>query len=161
MNAATRTTASRKAMRVATVFTGAAAAAVGFAPTALAAPVHAAAQGHPAQANGRAQEMRPDANSIQSRGCTTNTWLHIEYSEFLRSDLCKQFGFAGSMKPAGGTLAMTAQCGGNNVGNIYYSSHTSLPYYQGAKYRSFSPFKVVSKVSIFYWSGTEKCAWPR
>ena len=92
MNTATSRTTSRKAMRVATVFTGAAAAAVGFAPGALAAPGHAAAQGQAAQANGKAQALMPD--NTQSRGCTTNAWLHIEYYSAFRS-LCRQFGFVG------------------------------------------------------------------
>jgi hypothetical protein len=162
MNTATRKTTSRQAMRVATVFTGAAAAAVGFAPAALAAPGHAAAQDHPARANGKAQAMAP-ASSIRSAGCTTNTWLHIQYSSLLRDALCKQFGFAGKMRPVtpdGDTLAMNAQCGGNNIGNIYYSGK-KLPYAQGTSYRSFNPFRVVSYVSIRKWSGTDECAWPR
>jgi hypothetical protein len=159
MNTDTRTTTSRKAMRVATVFTGAAAAAVGFAPTALAAPVHAAAQGHLTQANGRAQAMTPDANSIKSRGCTTNTWLHIQYFSTFRA-LCRQFGFAGEMTPKSAPLRMTAQCGGNNVGTIYHSSGKSLSFYQGTTYRPFTTNLYVSKVSIYFWNGTEQCAWP-
>ena len=80
MNAATRTTTSRKAMRVATCFTGAAAAAVAFAPAALAAPGHAPAQGHTALVNGKTQAVKPDT-TIKSRGCHTSDahWLHIEY----------------------------------------------------------------------------------
>jgi hypothetical protein len=160
MNAATRKTTSRQAMRVATVFTGAAAAAVGFAPAALAAPGHAAAQDHPARATGKAQAMRPDKGSIRSAGCTTNTWLHIEYHSIFRV-LCKQFGFAGKLTyPYSlSLLAMSAQCGGNNIGNIYYSGK-KLPYAQGTSYRSFNPSLIVSAVSIRKWSGTDECAWP-
>jgi hypothetical protein len=148
-------------MRVATVFTGAAAAAVGFAPAALAAPGHAAAQAHPARANGKAQAMAPDANSIRSAGCTTNTWVHIEYSELFRTTLCRAVGFEGRMKLKSADLAMYAQCGGNNVGTIYYSGGKSLSYAQGTTYRPISPTLFVSSVSILYWKGTEQCAWPR
>jgi hypothetical protein len=147
-------------MRVATVFTGAAAAAVGFAPAAMAAPVDAAAQGHLAQANGRAQAMRLDANSIKSSGCTTNTWLHVEYFSPVR-ELCKAFGFAGKMKPLGAPLEMSAQCGGNNYGTIFSSQGKKTPYGPGTTYREFSLPISVSYVSITHWNGTDKCAWPR
>lgn len=55
------TVSSRKAMRVATVFTGAAATAVAFAPSALAAPARAQTHGHPApthRAARRTKQMR-------------------------------------------------------------------------------------------------------
>jgi hypothetical protein len=146
-------------MRVATVFTGAAAAAVGFAPAALAAPGHAAAQGHPARANARAQAMRPDTGSIRSTGCTTNTWVHIEYSTLFITDYCRAIGFEGRMKLKSAPLAMNAQCGGNNVGTIYYDGGGSLSYGQGTTYRPV--YHSVSSVSILYWKGTEQCAWPR
>jgi hypothetical protein len=162
MATATRTTTSRKAMRVATVFTGAAAAAVGFAPGAVAAPGHAAAQGHAALANGKAQALAP-ASGTQSRGCTTNTWLHIQYWSTFRP-LCRQFGFVGDAHPLSKTngrwLEMTAQCGGNNVGHIYSPYGPSIPYRQGSTYRAFNRVSI-SLVSISRYSGTETCAWPR
>ena len=65
------------------------------------------------------------------------------------------------MKLKSADLAMYAQCGGNNVGTIYYSGGKSLSYAQGTTYRPISPTLFVSSVSILYWKGTEQCAWPR
>jgi hypothetical protein len=163
MNASTRTTTSRKAMRVATVFTGAAAAAVGFAPGAVAAPGHAAAQGHAALANGTARALAPDTTS---RGCTTNSWLHIQYSSYFRA-LCRQFGGVGYAYPlttgGGFQLEMTAQCGGNNIGRIYPESAPAKPitYRQGTTYRTFPHVVDISFLSISGYGGHDKCAWPR
>jgi hypothetical protein len=159
MSTATRRATSRKAMRVATVFTGAAATAVAFAPAALAAPGHAPAQGHTALVNGKTRAVRPDnTGSIRSKGCGTSDvhWLHIEYASFFRSKLCKAFGFRGYMTDG---QDMYAQCGGNNYGNIFGSKGT-LSFGPGNTYRSF-PRRNISAVSIYFWSGTDQCRWPR
>jgi hypothetical protein len=144
-------------MRVATVFTGAAAAAVAFAPGAMAAPGHTQAPGHPARAAGKARALAPD---IRSSGCTTNTWLHVEYFSPFR-ELCKAFGFAGKMTPLGAPLEMSAQCGGNNFGTIFWSGGRRTTYGPGTTYREFPIVESVSAVSITHWQGTDKCAWPR
>jgi hypothetical protein len=157
MNTATRTTISRKAMRVATVFTGAAGLAVAFAPTALAAPGHAPTQGHSARAIGKTQSSSELTATIRSAGCTTNTWLHLQYQSTIR-DLCKAFGYRGTMVPDS-SVYMSAQCGGNNYGYILFR-HTSLPYGPGTTYRNVTPGHV-SAVTISGWTGTDKCAWPR
>jgi hypothetical protein len=147
-------------MRVATVFTGAAATAVAFAPGAMAATGHATAQDHPARAAGTNQTMGPDfhSKSIKSAGCTTNTWLHVQYTSVFRT-LCKAFGFKGRMTPASSPLAMNAQCGGNNYGTLFYSSGKTVGYGPGTTYRNIT--RNVSEVSIYKWNGTDKCAWPR
>jgi hypothetical protein len=164
MNTAIRTTTARKAMRVATVFAGAAGLAVAFGPGALAAPSHAPVQGHPARANGKPQVVAGEVlyGSIRSAGCTTNEWLHIQYSSTFRT-LCKAFGYAGEMVPSSSPLHMEAQCGGNNYGAIFYQSGLEpITYGPGKTYRTFStPFPKVSAVSISKWKGTDKCAWPR
>jgi hypothetical protein len=160
MNAATRTTTSRKAMRVATVFTGAAAAAVAFAPGALAAPGHVPTQGHTARPSGKTQVPDVHSGSIRSAGCTTNTWLHIQYSSTFRT-LCKAFGFKGRMTPASSPLGMEAQCGGNNYGTLYYSGNKTIGFGPGTTYRTFNPKRYVSEVAIYRWAGTDKCKWPR
>jgi hypothetical protein len=159
MSTATRRAASRKAMRVATVFTGAAATAVAFAPAALAAPGHAPAQGHTALVNGKTRAVRPET-TIESKGCGTSDvhWLHISYASFFRSHLCKAFGFAG-YKADG--QDMQAQCGGNNYGTIFSSKGTDIGFGPGNTYRTFNPRKNISGVSIYYWSGNDQCAWPR
>jgi hypothetical protein len=156
------TTTSRKAMRVATVFTGAAATAVAFAPVAMAATGQATPHGHPAQAAGTNHTVRPDVHSgsIRSTGCTTNTWLHVQYESVFRT-LCKAFGFKGRMTPASSPLVTSAQCGGNNYGVLYYSGNKHITFGPGTTYRTFNPTKNISEVAISRWNGTDKCAWPR
>lgn len=165
MNTATRRTTARKAMRVATVFTGAAAAAVAFAPGAVAAPAHAVARAAP-----DSQPPGPIVyfGNIQSKGCTNNTWLHVAYTVFASIFVfkrCKQFGNAGDMVPKSNPLLMSAQCGGNNVGFIDYSNNgiqsQLLRFRQGSTYRTFASDLQVSQVSISHWSGTKQCRWPR
>jgi hypothetical protein len=158
MTTAARTTTARKAMRAATVFTGAAAMGVAFGPgAALAAAGHAPAQDHPAQATGTTPaHIRLTAADIESRGCTTNTWLHIEYSSVVRS-LCRQYGYSGSKNTFG--MYMTAQCGGNNYGNILFANGNGILFGPGRTYRSISGF--ISYVTIVSWKGADKCAWPR
>jgi hypothetical protein len=159
MSRATRTTTARKAMRAATVFTGAAGLAVAFGPgAAMAAAGHAPARSHPARAAGTTPaHIRLTAADIESRGCTTNTWLHIEYSSVVRS-LCKQYGYSGSaIAPLG--MYMTAQCGGNNYGDIATWASGSYPFGPGKTYRSINGW--VFEVDIYSWKGADKCAWPR
>jgi hypothetical protein len=156
MSTATRRATSRKAMRVATVFTGAAAAAVAYAPAALAAPGHAPAQGHTALANGKTGGAR---TAIESKGCGASDvhWLHVQYNSPFRV-LCKAFGFAG-VKDVG-QLTMYAQCGGNNYGNLF-TQEGVVSFGPGNTYRSFTYGKYLSAVSIYYWNGTDQCRWPR
>ena len=157
MSTATRRATSRKAMRVATVFTGAAAAAVAYAPAALAAPGHAPAQGHTALVNGKTGGAR---TTIESKGCGASDvhWLHLSYASFFRSHLCKAFGFAGK-KTDGQDLQ--AQCGGTNYGTIFSSKGKDIPFGPGNTYRTFNPRININAVSIYSWSGNDQCAWPR
>jgi hypothetical protein len=160
MNTATRRATSRKAMRVATVFTGAAATAVAFAPAALAAPGHAPAQGHTAQVNSKTRAMTPDVHSgsIRSKGCGTSDvhWLHIEYSSMFGDQRCKAFGFRGFKADSQG---YHAECGGNNYGTIFWNGG-NLGFGPGNTYRSVK-YHIISGVSIYSFKGTDKCAWPR
>jgi hypothetical protein len=161
MSTATRKATSRKAMRVATVFTGAAATAVAFAPAALAAPGHVQAQGHTALVNGKTRAVRPEnSGSIRSKGCGTSDvhWLHISYASFFRSHLCKAFGFRGYFADG---QDMQAQCGGTNYGTIFSSKGTDIHFGPGNTYRTFNPRKNISGVSIYAWSGNDQCSWPR
>jgi hypothetical protein len=147
-------------MRVATVFTGAAGLAVAFGPGAMAAAGHAPVHGHSARAYGKAQAMGPAVDTtIRSAGCNADTkeWLHIEYSSIFRN-LCKAFGFKGTMAPDSEIL-MTAQCGGNNYGTIYYSD-VALSFGPGKGYREVVP-GYVSEVRIDRWAGNDTCPWPR
>jgi hypothetical protein len=145
-------------MRAAIVFTGAAAAGVTFGPgTALAAAGHTPAQGHSARAAGTTPaNIQLTAADIKSAGCTTNTWLHIAYaSSYNLRHLCRAYGYAG-LAYAG--LMMSAQCGGNNSGTLFYSGN-AVPYGPGRTYRTLNG--ILISVSIYRWSGTDKCAWPR
>jgi hypothetical protein len=162
MSTATRTTSARKAMRVATVFTGAAGLAVAFGPGALATAGHVPTQGHSARATGKAPVVNQQVlwGHIRSEGCTTNEWLHIQYSSTFRT-LCKAFGYSGEMVPKSSPLHMEAQCGGNNIGAIFASGE-GITYGPGKGYRTFSaPLPAVSAVEISGYKGTDKCAWPR
>jgi hypothetical protein len=160
MSTATRRVASRKAMRVATVFTGAAATAVAFAPTALAAPGHAPTRGHTALVNGKTRAVRPDVDSgsIKSKGCGSSDvhWLHIQYESLFQRKLCKAFGFRGVKLVS---QDFSAECGGNNHGTIFWNTG-SLPFGPGNTYRSVTR-RNISAVSILFWSGTDQCRWPR
>jgi hypothetical protein len=101
--------------------------------------------------------VRPD---IKSKGCGTSDvhWLHIEYKSLFGDEDCKAFGYAGYFN-LGGKVAMTAQCGGNNYGSLYYSDGRNLSFGPGNTYRNLT--KALSAVSIVFWSGNDKCAWPR
>ena len=159
MSTATKRGASRRAMRVATVFTGAAATAVTFAPTALAAPGPAPGQGHTALVNGKTRAMGPDrSGSIKSAACnaTDTHWLHIQYESLFQRKLCKAFGFRGTKIVS---QDMSAECGGNNTGAIFYGTG-SLRYGPGNTYRN-ATHKSISAVEVSFWSGNDKCAWPR
>jgi hypothetical protein len=157
MSTATRTTTARKAMRAATVFTGAAGLAVGFGPTAMAATGQAPAQGHSARATGTTPaNIQLTAADIVSKGCTTNDWLHIEYSSLFRDDLCRQFGYVGYAYPY---IYMNHQCGGNNFGNLYVSGYLVIPFGRGTGYRTLPGD--LSTVSISGYGGSYQCPWPR
>jgi hypothetical protein len=144
-------------MRAATVFTGAAGLAVAFGPAAMAAAGQAPAHGHSARATGTTPaHIQLTAADIKSKGCTTNTWLHIEYTSPFR-DLCKQFGYTGSV--VFGSLTMIAQCGGNNYGDLFIAAHSPITFGPGKTYRNLT--YLLNGVSITHWKGTDECAWPR
>lgn len=159
MSTATKTTTARKAMRAATVFTGAAGLAVGFGPAAMAAVGQAPTQGHLARATGTTPaNIKIAASHIQSRGCTTDTWLHVEYKSPSR-DLCREYGFRGTLDQH--SISMIAQCGGNNRGWLYVSGHSPISFGYGKAYRPLNYY--LNVVSISSWNGkvTDECAWPR
>jgi hypothetical protein len=158
MSTATRTTTARKAMRAATVFTGAAGLAVAFGPTAMAAAGQAH-HGHSARAAGTTTATRQGPRTtIESRGCGDGktTWLHVEYTSPFR-DLCRQYGYAGILDQH--SISMIAQCGGNNYGSLYVSGHSPISFGPGTTYRNLDYY--LDAVSITHWKGTDECAWPR
>lgn len=146
MSKATRT--SRKTMRIATVFTGAAVAAVGFAPAALAAPTAPPAPGRPPA----------PASSIRRTGCTTNQWVHISYESIFRTE-CAAYGFVG-ISTAG--FFMKGYCGGNNFGQLLYSSGKVRTYGNGNTYNHTLSGDYLSAIKNSGWNKSNKdtCAWP-
>jgi hypothetical protein len=93
MKSGIKKAASGKTMRVATLFTGAAACAAAFAPAA-----HAAT-------------AKPDTEPASC--ATTPRWVHVANSI---SEVC--FGFKGTSHFPG-LVYITAECGGNNSGRLF------------------------------------------
>jgi hypothetical protein len=153
-----------RTMRVATTFTGAAACAAAFAPTAMAA-THATAtipyrkvpiaeRDGLRGAIGRAGAIveQPLVGSIRSGNCATTPnaehWLHVEwYSVYGAGPYLTCFGYKGVF---GTSIIMTAQCGGTNHGAFYPGP---LTYVAGDYYRDFPDGRYVSAISIAGWTG--------
>jgi hypothetical protein len=153
MTPGTTKTASRKTMRVATMFTGATACAVAFTP--------AAAQ---------AATIRPATTTPGScRGPNQSHWLHIidQQSYYCVGGVTP--GIGRGYRPTGGHTEVYSFCGGNNSGfflsspgeingNAKWYGHGTT-YNQYAKYNYGHPYYAVS-VSISRWSGNDTCPLP-
>ena len=139
----------RRSFRAATVFTGTAAIAGGFGPTALAATA------------------RPAFNSITNVVCGANNgglshWVHLFYPNNDHPAEC--FGREGDV-PAKATIA--SLCPGNNNGSIAGSVDTfpdAIPLTAGAGRHPISHFDHIlsfywhlSRIYIGSWTGTAKC----
>jgi hypothetical protein len=149
MKPATTKPTGRKTMRVATVFTGAVAAAA-FAPAAMAAtadPGHAAVAGHLAQPESKIW------GSIQQTSSCANVphWLHIAQNAPLYS-LC--FGFEGRSKVS---TYMSAECGGNNYGFLF-TDNVGTSFGPGKTFRRFKPGRSLESVVINGWTGNDTCS---
>jgi hypothetical protein len=127
MKRISRRITTRKTMRVATVFTGAAAA-VALAPAAMAGTGHAAGTGNQARTDGKAitalrhggrtTEIRPKTHGIvTSMSCRNAHWVHLEW--FRSNRYC--FGYSGYL-PFHPALAVHHECGGTNIGVISLSN---------------------------------------
>jgi hypothetical protein len=141
---------SGKKMRVAAMFTGAAAAATTFTP---------------------AFAATAKASSLREAACTASrhTWLHIAYNgSNPNSTVLGCWGFKGGYlyyipEPA------FAECGGNNYGfliwesNIYdlgYGKNKSVHFHQGTGYAYWpagTSYTLLEGVHISGWAGTDKC----
>lgn len=142
--------ASGKTMRVATLFTGAAACAAAFAPAAVAGTGHPAAVGHQARLDGKAlalpwlhrapEGLQPDTSPTNNCG-TTPRWVHVAYSPHKVS--C--FGFDGALSrhPA---VHFSRECGGDNRGHIAGPSG-SWGFGPGHTY-TYPPIRMISYISI-------------
>jgi len=145
--AAGRRTTTRNTMRVATLFTGAAAAAVGFTPVA------AAATGQTGTAKTTEVAILPTIQTTSN--CFTSAtkhWVHLEY--WNANKFC--IGFRGYLSWRGDReLTRVQECGGTNHGVVSLTNGNLSNYGPGTGYRRFSAD--VSGLSIFSWSGTDAC----
>jgi hypothetical protein len=165
---------SARCLRVATVFTGAAACAVGFGPAANAQPVpaQAGATPVPAQAGvtpapGAAHhrtrfQVRPDG---EERNCSAgkSTWFHLYTKSELGSHIEWCVGFSG-FTPLSGIVTAQGFCGGNNSGSFlgsngvwHHFGHGTTIYLFKAKNGFPGSVYEVEGVDIFSWKGPDKC----
>lgn len=156
---------SARCLRVATVFTGAAACAVGFGPAANAQPVHA--QAGVALAPGAAHhrtrfQVRPDG---EETNCSAgkSTWFHLYSKSGLGSHIEWCVGFSG-YTPLNGIVTAQGFCGGNNSGSFlgsngvwHHFGHGTTIYLFKAKNGFPGSVYEVQGVSIFSWKGADKC----
>jgi hypothetical protein len=155
---------AKKTMRVATVFTGAAACAAAFAPSAMATTKPAAVErlDHKLMLAGKntlrgALGAPRNSGSIRSTNkCSTVPhWLHILWvnGSGLVIETC--VGFHGTISGPH-AIKVFAQCGGTNIG--YLASGTRhITYGPGNTYRTFTPSLNVTKIHISRWTGNDAC----
>jgi hypothetical protein len=157
--------ASRKAMRVATVFTGAAACVTAFAPGAAAYAGHYAAIGQPghlARLDSKGLEAQPDtrvSGNIQSGACGGRpNWVHFEIGA---ATIC--FGSKGQWEDYDPGYRESKICGGNNFG--WYSGKSENSRYNTAGFHPGTNFvhlpwpgsTYITYVVISSWAGTQRC----
>jgi hypothetical protein len=155
MKPATTKPTRRRAMRAATVFTGAAAAAA-FAPAAMAAtagPGHAAATGHLAQPEGR---VTGSIRSAPNCSGAVSHWLHVTsaVNDFTNRYVC--YGYRGRFTVGG--EQMKSQCGGNNNGFLFSAGNVGLAFGPGTTFRHFKTNISLSSVVIDGWTGNDRCS---
>jgi len=173
MNSSIKKATKRRGMRVATVFTGAAACATAFAPTAMADTGNATGLTTPANSPHRWY------GSIRSGGCANvPNWVHIqamvsEDEPYQRTMRC--FGYDGLLEVSsnggwGGHMLTYYECGGNNSGVLIASyGATGTPganqlFGPGTTYRkewsgpATRPIAyAVNSMYMFKWTGNDKC----
>jgi hypothetical protein len=140
--------ASRKAMRVATVFTGAAACAVAFTPAAHAANL---------------DPVRPAGTEWgDCQGANQSHWLHIVTNN---SIYC--LGGRGTYPLTDAPYSVYARvysyCGGNNSGWFFWSYARLVKFYAGTTYNTWARNNdgfplLTSEVSISTWHGNDTCS---
>jgi hypothetical protein len=170
MTAASSKSRPRKSMRVATIFTGVAAATIGMTQVAQAQETaHPAARPTPRN-NGRfvrpaervSGSIRQDSDCA-NRGIDKN-WLHVStntsFSENPYQSIC--FGFRGmSVSPP--YIGINAECGGNNHGYLAGLAANGRSWFSsfgpGTTYRKLvEPH--LNEVYIRSWTGTDACGKP-
>jgi hypothetical protein len=168
MNVASGRSKPGRSMRVATVFTGVAAATVGMTQVANAQEVaHPAAR--PTSKN-IARAVRPDgvyAGSIKEvPGCggkgIDKTWVHISTGYYISAhndETSWCYGFAGTYESPPGA-GINRECGGNNygylMGDYYPTGSWFFNFGPGTTYASLNKSEL-QNVTIFSWSGKDTC----
>jgi hypothetical protein len=144
---------SRKAMRVATTFTGVAACTATFTPAATAATERVAI---------------PDIKAKPGCPAGTSNWLHLAYNR--ENDTC--LGYSGSSnRTFDPNYGATSFCGGNNSGSFrghfkdapgtFYNTGfwTGTTYAHIPGTTATDPL-IISYVRIYAWAGNDKCGLP-
>lgn len=154
----------RKSFQMATVFTGAAACAAVFAPTAGAVTARTAPAVRAGAATARTTAAVP-ATVSENCNAGTKTWVHVYFPAGAdHGPVC--FGDRGIVGVASVTLL--GVCGGNNSGVIFgystdHQGFKSLPYGHGTTERNFSKWPGVhgdlrvTYVSIWSFKGGDTC----
>ena len=146
MKAAIKKAASRKTMRVATVFTGAAACTAALAPAAMAG-THTVTQ--PLHKDRALTRLEPGATAVKpnisGHACNfrgDSTWLHIAY-EGGASVCIGYLGIAQADIPH-----FSGYCGGNNFGALDGLDGFSTKFGPGDYYKPVRPITTLTHVSI-------------
>ena len=144
---------TKKAMRVTTTFTGAAACLAALTPTAMAATTKTAHEALPDKPN---LGMHPAIKSSYGAACDAHPhWVHI-YGLGAPSGI-RCFGFAGTTSRL---YQMSAECGGNNYGVVYgvgpNGSITSSNSFSPGTYARTSVHSQYA-IAISRWSGYDSC----
>jgi hypothetical protein len=133
----------RRAMRVATTFTGVAACAFAMAPTAMAATGH--------QTEVKDNTIRPlNTANGNCEGANQSHWFHMGTTATVTC-----YGGRGSAHPGG--YVINSFCGGNNIG--YFTGNRKRVNFGIGDFWAHIPSApyAVSKVVISSWSGGTKC----
>jgi hypothetical protein len=159
-----------KSMRVATIFTGVAAATVGMTQVANAQDVTHAA--HKPTSKRIGHQLRPASQVLTGRmqsdefchfttGNSHPNWLHVFWynSQFMKQD-SECYGFSGfAFSPP--TVGITYMCGGNNYGSLFGHSDDRkkswvFNYGPGTTY-AYLDKSSLYQVHISRWAGNDKC----
>jgi hypothetical protein len=159
----------RKSFQMATVFTGAAACAAAFAPTAGAATTRTAPAVRAGAASTRTAAAVPARTVSVDCNASTKTWVHVYFPAGAdHGPVC--FGDRGA--EGVNSVTLVGECGGNNSGWIYgYSTARggswSIHFGHGTTERNFSKWSrsgihlggdlIVTEVSITGFSGGDTC----
>jgi hypothetical protein len=172
MKKGTQKVLPRKTLRVATTFTGVAACAAAFVPTAAAAATtHRPQKTYDQHATGALRKGGAHPLAITEKdGCPggTSDWIHLGY--FKETDAC----FGGSGKATGSlnrpVYYATSFCGGNNLGWISgYLTGDNNDFWDHSILHGTTYFKIphtsqlglaTTVLSMYGWSGHDGCKFP-